>query len=243
MSDSLFNRVLLKISGESLKGKQDFGYDSEAVKSVVSHVLTAKQTGVELALVVGAGNIWRGLAGSGGGMERTQADYMGMLATAMNALRLKDAFEQSGVRAHIHSAFDIPPFARQFDPELADKQLKEGDLVIFAGGTGHPYFTTDTTAVLRALELKCSAVFKATKVNGIYTADPMKDPLAKKIDKLSFEQAIAGRYKVMDASAFSLCADNNLSIVVLNFDEPDALVKVLHGDFSVGTIVSSAENK
>lgn len=234
----LFKRVLLKISGESLKGKQDFGYEGEAVRSVVARIAEAMKMGVEIALVVGAGNIWRGQTGAGGGMNRVTADHMGMLATIMNALRLKDAFAAEGIKANVHCSVDMQPFAKQFDHGAADEQLKRGELVIFAGGTGSPYFTTDTTAALRALEVNCGAVMKATKVNGIYTADPMKDPSAKKFDKLTFAEAISGRFKVMDSAAFSLCSDNNLAIIVFNFDEPGALAKVLVGDYSVGTVVS-----
>lgn len=238
MAELLYKRVLLKISGESLKGKQEHGYDQEAVRSVVARIEEARNMGVEIALVVGAGNIWRGLAGAGGGMDRVTADHMGMLATTMNALCLKDAFAAIGVRANVHCSVDMQPFAKKFDLDAADQQLKNGELVIFAGGTGSPFFTTDTTAALRALETKCGAVMKATKVNGIYTADPMKVPDAKKFDRLTFAEAISGRFKVMDSAAFSLCSDNDLAIIVFNFDEPGALAKVLAGDFSVGTVVS-----
>ncbi len=233
----LYKRILLKISGESLQGANGHGYDSNAVKSVVERVKSAMDKGAEIALVVGAGNIWRGLAGAGGGMDRVTADHMGMLATIMNALCLKDAFKSAGVEVYVHCSVDMQPFAKKFDLEMADKQLGNGALVIYAGGTSCPYFTTDTTAALRALETKCAAVFKATKVNGIYTADPKKDPSATRFERLSFAEAIAGRYKVMDSAAFSLCADNNLPIVVFDFDEPGALEKALNGDFSVATVV------
>ncbi len=236
-SKLLYKRVLLKISGESLKGDQPSGYCSEAVASVVERVKEALDMGVQVALVVGAGNIWRGLAGSKKGMDRVTADYMGMLATAMNALCLKDAFLAAGVPCAVHSAVAMEPFAERFNRARALEDLSSGKLVIFACGTGSPFFTTDTTAALRALETNCQAVMKATKVNGIYTADPMKDPSAKKFDMLSFEDAVSGRYGIMDSAAFSLCADNNLHIIVFNFSEKGALVKVLSGDFSVGTVV------
>lgn len=234
----LYKRILLKISGEALKGKQEHGYCSEAVAQVVARVKEALDLGVEIALVVGAGNIWRGLAGSKKGMDRVTADHMGMLATAMNALCLKDAFTAAGVPCSVHSAVAMEPFAKKFDREKALSELSEGKLIIFACGTGSPYFTTDTTAALRALEVKAQAVMKATKVNGVYTADPMKDPKAKKFKKLTFREAIEGRYGVMDSAAFTLCADNDLHIIVFNFSEPGALVKILSGDYSVGTIVS-----
>ena len=240
MSESklLYKRVLLKISGEAVKGKQEHGFSQDAVADVVARIKEALEMGVEIALVVGAGNIWRGLAGSKGGMDRVTADHMGMLATTMNALCLKDAFRQAGVKCHVHCAVSMMPFAKQFDREQALEQLSRGELVIFAGGTGSPYFTTDTTAALRALETNCQAVMKATKVNGIYTADPMKDKSAVKFDTLSFREAVAGHFAVMDSAAFSLCADNNLHIIVFNFSEDGALCKVLSGDYSVGTVVS-----
>lgn len=233
----LYKRILLKISGESLKGKQEHGFERDAVKSVVERIREALELGVEVALVVGAGNIWRGMAGAEGGMDRVTADHMGMLATVMNALCLKDAFSAAGIKAHVHCSVDMRPFAQRFDRDLAMEQLSAGELVIFAGGTGSPFFTTDTTAALRALETKCHAVMKATKVNGIYTADPMKDASATKFDTLTFADAVKGRYKIMDSAAFSLCADNNLHIIVFNFSEKGALSKVLSGDYSVGTIV------
>ncbi|MBO4649367.1 MAG: UMP kinase [Lentisphaeria bacterium] len=234
----LYKRILLKISGEALKGKQEHGYDPEAVAQVVARVREAMKLGVEIALVVGAGNIWRGLAGSKNGMDRVTADHMGMLATAMNALCLKDAFTAAGVPCSVHSAVAMEPFAKKFDRERALAELSDGKLVIFACGTGSPYFTTDTTAALRALEIKAQAVMKATKVNGIYTADPVKNPKAKKFKTLTFREAIEGRYGVMDSAAFTLCADNDLHIIVFNFSEPGALGKILTGDYSVGTIVS-----
>jgi len=234
----LYKRILLKISGEALKGKQEHGYDSEAVAQVVARVREAMKLGVEIALVVGAGNIWRGLAGSKNGMDRVTADHMGMLATAMNALCLKDAFTAAGVPCSVHSAVAMEPFAKKFDREQALAELSAGKLVIFACGTGSPYFTTDTTAALRALEIKAQAVMKATKVNGIYTADPVKNPMAKKFKTLTFREAIEGHYGVMDSAAFTLCADNDLHIIVFNFSEPGALGKILTGDYSVGTIVS-----
>ena len=234
----LYKRILLKISGEALKGKQEHGYCSEAVSQVVTRIREALQMGVEIALVVGAGNIWRGLAGAKTGMDRVTADHMGMLATAMNALCLKDAFTAAGVPCAVHSAVAMEPFAGKFDREQALAELSAGKLVIFACGTGSPYFTTDTTAALRALEIKAQAVMKATKVNGIYTADPMKDPTAKKFDTLTFREAIEGHYGVMDSAAFTLCAENHLHIIVFNFSEPGALTKILTGDYSVGTIVA-----
>ncbi len=231
-----YHRVLLKISGEALKGKLEHGFDPAAVQAAVDRVAEVMKLGVQMALVVGAGNLWRGASASG--MDRVTADHMGMLGTVMNALCLKDAFIRNGIPVHVHACSDLRPFAQRFERDEALTQLDRGELVIFAGGTGCPFLTTDTTAALRALEVNCDAVVKATKVNGIYSADPVKFPDAKKFAELSFEDALAGHYKVMDAAAFSLCAENNLAIVVCKFEEPGALAKVLSGDFSVGTIVS-----
>ena len=193
---------------------------------------------MEIALVVGAGNIWRGLAGSKGGMDRVTADQMGMLATAMNALCLKNAFTAAGVDCVLHSAIAMEPFVTRYNRDETLRQLSEHKLVIFACGTGSPYFTTDTTAALRALEMKAQALFKATKVNGVYTADPKKDPSATRFETISFSEVLSRKLAVMDAAAFSLCSENGLHIVVFDFDEPGALIKVLHGDNSVGTVVS-----
>ena len=238
MSTPVYRRVLLKISGESLQGAKGHGYDSEAVAAVVARVKKALDSGVEIALVVGAGNIWRGLAGSKGGMDRVTADQMGMLATAMNALCLKNAFTAAGVDCVLHSAIAMEPFVTRYNRDEALRQLSEHKLVIFACGTGSPYFTTDTTAALRALEMKAQALFKATKVNGVYTADPKKDPSATRFETISFSEVLSRKLAVMDAAAFSLCSENGLHIVVFDFDEPGALIKVLHGDNSVGTVVS-----
>ncbi len=238
MSQLKYKRILLKISGESLQGAQGHGYDAATVESVADRICEARNSGVQIALVIGAGNLWRGLAGAGNGMDRVTADHMGMLATVMNALCLKDAFTRRNVPAHVHACTDLRPFAPRFERDDALRQLDAGDIVLFAGGTGAPFFTTDTTAALRALETNSQAVVKATKVNGIYTADPMKDPNAVKFDTLTFQQAVEGRYKIMDSAAFSLCMDNNLHIVVCKFTESGALTKILSGDFSVGTVVS-----
>jgi len=235
---SVYKRVLLKISGESLQGKMGHGYDPEAVQSVVLRVKEALKLGVEIAMVVGAGNIWRGLAGAKTGMDRVSADRMGMLATAMNALCLKNAFAANGVECVIHSAVSMEPFAQAYDRDRAMKELSEGKIVIFACGTGLPYFTTDTASALRALEVKCQALFKATKVNGVYTADPKKDPTATRFDRISFAEVLQRKLGVMDATAFSLCEENNLHIVIFDFNEDGALVRILSGDNSAGTVVS-----
>ena len=233
-----FNRVLLKISGEALKGAQDHGYDAEAVRKVVRQVKKIMDQGVEVALVVGAGNIWRGVMGRSGGMDRVNADYMGMLATVMNALCLRDFFTAAGIPAVVQSAIKMEPIASGINRDAAVKALESGQLVIFAGGTGSPFFTTDTTAVLRALETDCDAVLKATKVDGVYTADPVKDPSAQRFAELSFDEALARQLKVMDSTAFSMCRDNDLPIIVFNFGDEGRFERILAGDTSAGTIVS-----
>ena len=230
-------RILLKLSGEALSNGTGEIYDNGFVDKVAASLADLAGEGYQIAVVVGAGNIWRGLAGAKTGMDRVTADHMGMLATVMNALCLKDAFTAAAVPCSVHCAVNMEPFAKKFDRDLAMQELSEGKLVIFAGGTSCPYFTTDTTAALRALEIKAQAVVKATKVNGIYTADPVKNPDAEKFDTLTFREALEGRYGVMDSAAFALCADNDLHIVVCNFSEDGALCKVLSGDYSVGTIV------
>ena len=233
-----FNRVLLKNSGEAPKGAQDHGYDAEAVRKVVRQVKKIMDQGVEVALVVGAGNIWRGVMGRSGGMDRVNADYMGMLATVMNALCLRDFFTAAGIPAVVQSAIKMEPIASGINRDAAVKALESGQLVIFAGGTGSPFFTTDTTAVLRALETDCDAVLKATKVDGVYTADPVKDPSAQRFAELSFDEALARQLKVMDSTAFSMCRDNDLPIIVFNFGEEGSFERILAGDTSAGTIVS-----
>lgn len=233
----VYKRVLLKISGEALKGKQEHGYSAEAVASVVDRIAEAAGKGIQIALVVGAGNVWRGVNGKGWGMDRVTADYMGMLATVMNALCLRDAFVSKGIKAVVQTSIPMEPIAKRFDKIDAVEELEKGKIVIFAGGTGSPYFTTDTTAVLRALESKCEAVLKATKVDGIYTADPMKHPDATRYETISYSEAISKKLAVMDITAFSMCSENNLPIIVFNFSEPGGLLKVLSGDTSIATVV------
>jgi len=232
-----YKRVLLKISGEALKGGQAHGYDADAVNGIVDRIGPVAQSGAQIALVVGAGNVWRGVNGKGWGMDRVTADYMGMLATVMNALCLKDAFNAKGFPAVVQSSVPTGPIADPFNRDKALEALNSGKIVIFAGGTGSPYFTTDTTASLRALETGCDALLKATKVDGIYTDDPVKNPQASRYDKISYDEALAKRLGVMDQSAFSMCRDNKLPIIVFNFSPDGGLGKILSGDFSIGTIV------
>ena len=205
-----FNRVVLKLSGEDLKGAQEHGYDADAVRSVVERVKSVVDQGVEVALVVGAGNIWRGVMGRSGGMDRVNADYMGMLATVMNALCLRDFFRAAGIQAVVQCSIGMEPIAPRFNRDEA----------------------------IRALETDCDAVLKATKVDGVYTADPFKDPAATRYAELSFDEALARQLKVMDSTAFSMCRDNDLPIIVFNFSDPDSLERILSGDTEAGTIVS-----
>jgi len=235
---SKYRRVLLKISGESLKGEQSHGYCAKAVATVVNRIKPVIDSGVEVALVIGAGNVWRGVNAADWSMERVTADYMGMLATVMNGLCVRDAFEAAGVGTELQTAISMKPIAEPFDRNRAVSALESGKLVIFSGGTGSPFFTTDTTAVLRALETDCEAVLKATKVDGVYTDDPMKNPTARRYETLDYEEALSRDLKVMDSTAFSMCRDNQLPIIVFNFSEPDSLAKVICGDTSVGTVVS-----
>ena len=233
----VYNRVLLKLSGETLKGQFDHGYDSEAVRNVVNRIKPLVDQGLEVAIVVGAGNIWRGVMGANTGMDPVACDYMGMLATMMNALCIKEFCNNNGLTAVVYGSQAWGTAVPQFDRAQAMRDLEAGKVVIFAGGTGSPFFTTDTTAALRALETQCDAVLKATKVDGIYTADPFKDPNAVRYKVLSYEEALSKQLKVMDAAAFSLCREHDLPIVVFNFFETGSLERVLMGDTAAGTVV------
>ena len=233
----VYNRVLLKLSGETLKGKFDHGYDSDAVKAVVNRIKPLVDQGLEIAIVVGAGNIWRGVMGANTGMDPVSCDYMGMLGTMMNGLCLKEYCNANGLSAEVYGSMAWGTAIEQFNRTKAMRDLEAGKVVIFAGGTGSPFFTTDTTAALRALETQCDAVLKATKVDGIYTADPFKDPNAVRYKVLSYEEALSRQLKVMDAAAFSLCREHDLPIVVFNFFESGSLERVVMGDTSAGTVV------
>ncbi len=233
----VYNRVLLKLSGETLKGKFDHGYDADAVRGVVNRLKPLVDQGLEVAVVVGAGNIWRGVMGADSGMDPVNCDYMGMLGTMMNALCLREFCNAGGLASEVYGATAFGTAIPAFDRTRAMRDLEAGKVVIFAGGTGSPFFTTDTTAALRALETECDAVLKATKVDGIYTADPFKDPNAVRFKVLSFEEALSKQLKVMDAAAFSLCREHDLPIVVFNFFDAGSLERVLAGDNTAGTVV------
>jgi len=232
-----YNRVLLKISGEALMGEQNYGIDVNVARSVAEELKAVHQMGVEVAVVVGGGNIFRGVSKSAGNMDRSSADYIGMLATVMNAVVLQDALEKIDVDTRVLSAVDIPQLAESFIRRRAVRHLEKGRVVIFAAGTGNPYFTTDSAAALRALEIKADIILKATKVDGVYSADPMSDATAERYSEITYQSVLERQLKVMDASAISLCMDNNLPIVVFNMRQPGNISRVVMGETGVGTRV------
>lgn len=231
-------RVLLKISGEALMGEQNYGIDVNVARSVAEELKAVHDLGVEVAVVVGGGNIFRGVSKSAGNMDRSSADYIGMLATVMNAVVLQDALEKIDVDTRVLSAIDIPQLAESFIRRRAVRHLEKGRVVIFAAGTGNPYFTTDSAAALRALEIKADIILKATKVDGVYTADPMRDPSAERYNEITYEEVLKRQLRVMDASAISLCMDNNLPIIVFNMTEPGNIKRVVMAEPGVGTRIS-----
>jgi uridylate kinase len=233
----VYKRVLLKLSGEALMGDQQFGVDPAVATRIAQDVAEIQSLGVETAIVIGGGNIFRGLAASARGMDRATGDYMGMLATVINALALQDALEQQGVITRVVTAIEMRAVAEPFIRRRAIRHLEKGRVVIFAAGTGNPYFTTDTAAALRAMEIKAEVILKGTKVDGIYTADPMLDPDATKYRAISYLQVLERQLKVMDATAISLCMDNKLPIVVFNLREGGNVRRVVLGD-PIGTTVS-----
>ena len=233
----LYNRILLKLSGEELMGDQQFGVDPAVATRIAQDIAEIQGMGVETAIVIGGGNIFRGLAASTRGMDRATADYMGMLATVINALALQDALEQQNVLTRVVTAIEMRAVAEPFIRRRAIRHLEKKRVVIFAAGTGNPYFTTDTAAALRAMEIKAEVILKGTKVNGVYTADPMLDPHATKYPTISYLQVLERQLKVMDATAISLCMDNELPIVVFDLREPGNIRRVVMGE-PIGTTVS-----
>lgn len=231
-----YRRVLLKLSGEALVGDQGHGIDAEMLHYIVSEICDVQQLGVEIALVIGGGNFFRGASSSAYGIERVTADYMGMLGTVINGLALQSALENVGVAARLQTAFEIQAIAEPYIRQRALHHLAEGRIVIFAGGTGDPYFTTDTTAALRAAEIGAEIVLKATKVDGVYDADPMTHPEAVKLQRLAYLDVLQRGLKVMDATAISLCMDNQLPIVVFNLKQPGSIRSILEGK-RIGTFV------
>jgi uridylate kinase len=231
-----YKRVLLKLSGEVLMGDQDFGIDPEFVLEMAREIKAAKETGLEICLVIGGGNIFRGMAGAAKGMDRAQADYMGMLATVMNALAMQNALESLGVFTRVQSAIQMDAVCEPVIRRRAERHLEKGRVVIFAAGVGSPFFTTDSGAALRAAEMKCDALLKGTSVDGVYDSDPKTNAGAKRFDTVSYGQVLADNLKVMDASAVALCRDNNIPIVVFSIREKGNLARVLAGE-GVQTIV------
>jgi uridylate kinase len=235
-----FNRILLKLSGEALMGDGQFGIDPETTARLAGEIKSAKDAGHDLCLVVGGGNIFRGLAAAAKGFDRANADYMGMLATVMNALAMQNALEQIGVDTRVLSAIPMATVSEPYIRRRAVRHMEKGRVVIFAAGTGNPFFTTDTAAALRAAEMGCDALFKGTSVDGVYDADPKKVATAKRYDSVTFNRVLSDDLKVMDASAVALCRDNDIPIVVFNIRERGNLARVLSGD-GIATIVQNKE--
>ena len=241
MSAHGYRRILLKLSGEVLMGDQAYGIDPVTVARVAEEVKAAQDTGLQLCLVIGGGNIFRGISGAAKGMDRAQADYMGMLATVMNALAMQNALEQLGVPTRVQSAIEMDKVCEPVIRRRAERHLEKGRIVIFAAGVGAPFFTTDSGAALRAAEMQCDALFKGTSVDGVYDADPKKVSTAKRYETLSYDRVLADNLKVMDASAVSLCRDNNIPIVVFSIRERGNILKVLDGS-GTATVVTSEGN-
>jgi uridylate kinase len=233
-----YKRLLLKISGEALQNKEKgLNHDPDILSAVADQFKFMLNQGAEIAVVVGGGNIFRGLAGAGKGTDRTTGDFMGMLATVINALAIQSALENAGIQTRVMTAINMPAVAEPFIRRKAIRHLEKGRVVIFGAGTGNPYFTTDSAAALRASEIDADVLMKATKVDGVYTADPVKDPSATRFDTITYQDAIARQLKVMDAAAFSLCMENDIPIVVFDFFRKNGMVEVFNGETS-GTLVT-----
>jgi uridylate kinase len=232
-----YKRILLKLSGEALMGRQSFGIETATLKAYAKEIKEVSEMGVEVAVVIGGGNIFRGIQLEEGGMDRAQGDYMGMLATVINAMALQDALEKLGAKTRVMSALEIRQVCEPYIRRRAIRHLEKRRIVILGAGTGNPFFTTDTAAALRSIEIEADVVLKGTKVDGVYTADPEKDPTALKFDAVSFQDVLSRRLNVMDMTAFTLCQENKLPIIVFNINEPGNLKRVVLGE-SVGTLVS-----
>ena len=236
--EPVYRRVLLKLSGEALAGSRGYGIDPDTIARVAAEIRDVAQCGVQLAVVIGAGNIFRGIAASAGGMDRATGDYMGMLATAINALALQDAIEKVGVATRVLSAIEMRAVAEPYIRRRAIRHLEKGRVVVFAAGTGNPFFTTDTAGALRAVEIGAEAILKATRVDGIYTADPEKDPTATRLARVGYIEVLNRGLGVMDTTAISLCMDNKLPIVVFDLNRPGNIVRIVNGE-PVGSVVSA----
>ena len=236
-----YNRVLLKLSGESLMGKQSYGIAPEMLEQYAKDIKEAVDHGVEVAIVIGGGNIFRGLSGASKGMDRVQGDYMGMLATLINSMALQAELEKQGMKTELLGGLAIEPICKEMSRRRAIEAMQEGRVVVIGGGTRNPFFTTDTASTLRAIEIKADVILKGTRVDGVYTADPEKDPTATKYDRLTFQEALGKKLKIMDLTAFALCEENNLPIYVFDMNQPGNLLKVVTGE-PIGTEVTKGEN-
>lgn len=233
-----YKRILLKLSGESLMGEQEYGISPEMLSQYATEIKQAKELGAEIAVVIGGGNIFRGLQGAAKGMDRVQGDYMGMLATVINSMALQSELEQQGVATELLSGLAIEPICKETSRRRMISSLKEGKVVIIAGGTGNPYFTTDTASTLRAIEMQADVILKGTRVDGVYTADPEKDPSATKYSSLTYDEALSKKLKIMDLTAFALCQENKMPIYVFDMNTIGNLQKVVKGEH-IGTIVEN----
>lgn len=234
-----FKRVLLKLSGEALMGDKQFGIDNERLAQYAKEIKSIYEQRVEIAIVIGGGNIFRGVQAEEGGMDRTQGDYMGMLATMINSMALQGALESAGMQTRLQSAIEMKEIAEPFIKRKAVRHLEKGRIVIFGAGTGNPYFTTDSAGALRAIEIEADAILKGTRVDGIYTADPEKDPSATKYDHLTFDEAYERNLNVMDMTAFTLCKENDLPIIVFDMNKAGNLAKLIRGE-KIGTLVRNS---
>lgn len=232
-----YKRILLKLSGESLMGDQDYGISPDMLAQYASEIKQAKEEGAEIGVVIGGGNIFRGLQGAAKGMDRVQGDYMGMLATVINSMALQAELEKQGVKTELLGGLAIEPICKESSRARMKQALEEGKVVLIGGGTGNPYFTTDTASSLRAIEMQADAILKGTRVDGIYTADPEKDPNATKYSSLTYEEALNKQLKIMDLTAFALCRENNMPIYVFDMNKKGNLIKVIKGEH-IGTIVA-----
>ncbi len=236
---AVYNRILLKLSGEALAPDAGLGIDPDRADEIAGKIKLVYDLGVEIGIVIGAGNLWRGQIGVERGMEQSTADHMGMIATVMNGLALQDALQRIGIETRVQTAVQMNAVAEPYIRLRAIRHLEKGRVVIITGGTGNPYFTTDTAAALRAMEINAEIVIKATKVDGIYSEDPVKNPDAVRYNQLSYDQVIESRFKVMDMTAFTLCQENNMPIMVLNFWDDNHLAQAVSGDHSVGTLINA----
>lgn len=238
-----YKRIVLKLSGEALAGPQGFGIDPSSAAFIAEKIKVIHDMGIQTAIVIGAGNLWRGAAGVKRGMEQSTADHMGMIGTVMNGLALQDALQRAGVETRVQTAVQMNAVAEPYIRLRAIRHMEKGRVVIIAGGTGNPYFTTDTAAALRAMEIDANIVIKATKVNGVYTADPKKDPTATRFSQLSYQQVLTNKYEVMDMTAFTLCQEHNLPILVVNFWGETDLFEAVRGNHDVGTLISAVSSE